>query len=659
MPSAHPRRTSLVPSHVVRALLGKHWLLRSTEPTFELSPEGDDPPFPQEMLSLGVRPEAVVPIETLLQGFKSEMSPLLWAGTIDCRLIAGPVPLAVARVVDNPLTGPVLFIARVLPQDTGCAVVIYERRGEVASEELTLACDAIRALAPPLLVAPDAAGVGWTGTPSQGEPLAHLQAALDEPVRQRLREVLTVSELLNRHVLLSVFMGLLLRDAGFIESLDGPAYGDVVRALEGVVATFTRVKSDTATLFAASLLARGMLAHPETDDGCVARALQLSALLLDKAHGVEPARWEEAMLTQLLSRVARALRSGSEDYGDLAALAEVLRHDTQAAVRIVTRLVNDSSFIRGLLEQRFSRARVARCDLALALLQQIGLPNSTEALVGDMAAGSNSLDTVELLGLHERLPPEFDLMGDAQAAGAPVRFFEAMLCADNFSRWELERYYGIDMREFKPAVCEFVDRMYPQRSQLLFLRGFRSVKRVWLENAFSFTRPTVIPYPHEPPWLSLEAALTKGLGPFDTFAIGGLGDPLGMGRQHSVLSNEETWKTFFDGGVANSAWVLVLPDDTGSVSWEMQQLAARDRLGQVVLIMVPQALDGRARAAWAHVADVLTAQGHSLPAYDEAGAFVMLAADGRVARRFAFKALMDGSLGQGLLERTPPADERR
>jgi hypothetical protein len=82
----------------------------------------------------------------------------------------------------------------------------------------------------------------------------------------------------------------------------------------------------------------------------------------------------------------------------------------------------------------------------------------------------------------------------------------------NLAVWELERYYGIDLAVTRPAVLKYLDNVgRPDPPTLLFLRGFRSSKRLWIENAFTFDRTEVIPFPKEPPRLSIEAAWIETL----------------------------------------------------------------------------------------------------------------------------------------------------
>jgi hypothetical protein len=155
--------------------------------------------------------------------------------------------------------------------------------------------------------------------------------------------------------------------------------------------------------------------------------------------------------------------------------------------------------------------------------------------------------------------------------------------------------------------------------------------------------------------LSIETALTKGLGVvFLPIALGGLPDPLGMGRKLSVLT-PDAWQVGFAATTKLAAIILVLPDDSDALTWELTQLVERRCLQRVVLLMAPLALDRKAAAIWDHTIRFARPRRWKLPNYDKLGAFIVFSKDGTVLEQHPFAALLDGSLAVRFRELFPAA----
>ena len=120
-------------------------------------------------------------------------------------------------------------------------------------------------------------------------------------------------------------------------------------------------------------------------------------------------------------------------------------------------------------------------------------------------------------------------------------------------------------------------------------------------------------------------------------------DPLGMDRALSVLSTD-AWQEAFTTDAKTAAIILVLPDDSDALTWELMQLVERRYLQRVVLLMAPLRFDRKAAATWDRTASLARTREWQLPDYDERGAFVVFSDAGTVREQHPFAALLDGSL---------------
>jgi hypothetical protein len=643
-------------SNILESVTGKRWVLRSKVP-LEFSPLHDTRPFPREMIS--VTPNSPqLSIEEAVTALAGSMEPMMWAGTLQCRLVEGIADCAVIDVTGNPLTGPLLLVLRIVRLEDEAIWFIHEVRGELQPQELESIVYAIAHIDQPDLVARETSDQGADEDCERPPLAALLQVLGDHPVGKRIESALNEPEVIKQFALLSVNIADILRAPAFVEALSPEAFTDVVRALQGITQVFINTRSEAAATYGASLLARGVLLHAVSNETELQRAQELSALLVDRAGSAFPARREEALLTNLFARAALAVKNGNEDYGDLTELARIFSADEPLAYRVITRLVNDATFLKGFREQEYSAVRLARCDIALATLQRMSAaPGALRRGIERADPHARQKDDDQgsvLLSLYESLPPEFELEPGAVSNRETPALLPTLQATMTLAIWELERYYGIDLDAAHAAVLKYLEgRQRPDLPSLLFLRGFRSSKRLWVENNFTFEQEEIIPFPKEPPRLSIEAALTKGLGVrFLPMALGGLSDPLGMGRVLSVLTID-AWKGVFDTLAESAAIILVLPDDSDALTWELTQLSERRYLHRVALLMAPLALDRKASAIWNHTARFVGTRQWMMPDYDERGAFVLFSKDGAVREQHPFATLFDGSLAVRLSEIFP------
>lgn len=636
------------PSPQFSRFLGASWSLLSEDP-IELAPVDDQPPFPSRMLSITLLPRALSTEESL--GVLQEIiAPMRWDGELHGGLVGHSNRCALMLVKGNPITGDILFVARPFAEDGTQALLIFETSSpdHIARYEATV--QEIDTLRWPLLV--DEERGSYANDPASEaasamrSSLAPLLGALHGELYDKADKALSEPNLLQRYIALSIIFGRAVTLPAFVEALD-PASGRLLlRLAEGVCAMFSRLQDSELQHYAANLLARVLVAHPEPDLSRCLRAATLSVHVIERVRGVHDGRWEEAMLSYLFARASLASQFGDDDYGAMAALVSELQRNEHGAARVLERLALASS-LAGVRRHSGLRAlRLACCDLAMSLMQWMEL-ESSPLLLRDHDDGKVNVDEQEF-DLFAPPTPDADM--------PRANFSDALVAAFYGGRDEVARYYDVDLQAERVAAATAVTRLFPDGKappELLFLRSFRSSKRVWLDNTFSFDSRWVLPYLKEPARLSLEAALVKGLGSYACSAIGGLQDPLGMTRISAVLGRD-LWKEAFVLYLQRVELIVALPDETEALAWELNYLVEQKALDRVLLIMMPHAVDARGESAWEHWRAILAASGAAIPPYDPAGGFVKLDDNGHEFEWWPFEALMSGRLIDALVDRRGP-----
>ena len=147
--------------------------------------------------------------------------------------------------------------------------------------------------------------------------------------------------------------------------------------------------------------------------------------------------------------------------------------------------------------------------------------------------------------------------------------------------------------------------------------------------------------------MTLEGVLNRVLAPHFAFiAIGGR--PEGYGPTRILLPAGLDWKEVFNLHFENSILapilVLIVPHDSGGVSWEAEQLVARRALGKTLFVMPPASRRFDADAMWTAGRTLLADSGLRLPPYDPAGMFVRLHPDGAFAESWPFEVVWSNTL---------------
>lgn len=129
---------------------------------------------------------------------------------------------------------------------------------------------------------------------------------------------------------------------------------------------------------------------------------------------------------------------------------------------------------------------------------------------------------------------------------------------------------------------------------VLLLRPLSAVRTIYLPNGFEGARLTGPFAPDKPlPLISLEAALAAAVRPLHmaTNAVGGLVDILGMGRSgtaENLRDSDAGWKTIVKTLLGMSDIVLVLPDVSSGLAWELQQLKHDMRMSNCIFVLLPE-----------------------------------------------------------------------
>ena len=142
--------------------------------------------------------------------------------------------------------------------------------------------------------------------------------------------------------------------------------------------------------------------------------------------------------------------------------------------------------------------------------------------------------------------------------------------------------YGLDADGVNAGLARAARGMPPG---VLYLRPLSTLRSVFVPIKGETTKPY--------PVATLEAALTNCVAPLcqATNAVGGLGDILGMQRSDFVGEGDTGWQVLVSSLMNISGAIIVLPDDSEGVSWEIGQIAERDLFAKCIFVLLPLDLD--------------------------------------------------------------------
>lgn len=141
--------------------------------------------------------------------------------------------------------------------------------------------------------------------------------------------------------------------------------------------------------------------------------------------------------------------------------------------------------------------------------------------------------------------------------------------------------YGLDETGINESLARTAEGNPPG---ILYLRPLSVLRTV-------YTAPPS-PEPGQGKLRTLEAALTDALSPLGqaTNAVGGLGDIRGMQRSDTA-GEMALWQPVVESLITNSGAILMLPDISDGIAWEIDTLMAKDQLARVIFILLPRELD--------------------------------------------------------------------
>jgi hypothetical protein len=135
--------------------------------------------------------------------------------------------------------------------------------------------------------------------------------------------------------------------------------------------------------------------------------------------------------------------------------------------------------------------------------------------------------------------------------------------------------------------------------------------------------------------------------------VGGGYDVIGMGRMNvnagSLPVEEDQWQENVQFMLDVSVCVLLQPDTTAGVEWEIGEISRRGMIDRTIFIMLPLSVDGSAAACWGSLKKLLQDSKGNLPDYRPEGAFVFLQAPGGPFGELPFSAMFSGELSRLLV----------
>lgn len=170
--------------------------------------------------------------------------------------------------------------------------------------------------------------------------------------------------------------------------------------------------------------------------------------------------------------------------------------------------------------------------------------------------------------------------------------FAVQVCMDYQAR-----FYDLSVEEVNDHLTE--EFLSKGERSLLFLRPLSVTRSVYLDNGFSDNAPDGrIKRERKTRFsqLSLEGAIrhaTKNV--FDaTNAVGGMRDVIGMVRSLSFTPAgvvDLMWRKLVLSYMDTAHTIIVLPDSSGGVQWEIDQIFSRNHIEKTIFIQLPSYLD--------------------------------------------------------------------
>jgi hypothetical protein len=277
-----------------------------------------------------------------------------------------------------------------------------------------------------------------------------------------------------------------------------------------------------------SLLARILVTDPRLDAEKIKRGIVVSKYLCGLGDKIR-LRAEEAMLSFLVGANRIAIVSATHDTVERSEwLISSLRNQPVTVARLLARMIRirlggSNAPDRSTWLEHLNRSDMITymLDTSLGGAEDSSFPGAEP---GKKTEGYLSID--DLLNVFQTCPPELivspqvtenEYWGENRAPLSLLRLYAGEASIDAQSK-----LLGIDFPEQKKLSLERIAQIEYKRPYGLLLRSFRSMRRLWVENAFRPDDSEISPLTCEPRLLTLESALDRALGlKFCFIALGG------------------------------------------------------------------------------------------------------------------------------------------
>jgi hypothetical protein len=290
-------------------------------------------------------------------------------------------------------------------------------------------------------------------------------------------------------------------------------------------------KIQAAPLFhlSLSLLARILVTDPRLDAEKIKRGIVVSKYLCGLGDKIR-LRAEEAMLSLLVGANRIAIVLATHDAVERSEwLISSLRNQPVTVARLLARMIRIRLGGSNAPDRSTWLEHLNRSDMITYMLDTSlgGAKDSSfpGAEPGETREGYFSID--DLLNVFQTCPPELivspqvtenEYWGENRAPLSLLRMYAGEASIDAQSK-----LLGIDFPEQKKLSRERIAQIDYKRPGGLLLRSFRSMRRLWVENAFRPDDSEISPLTCEPRLLTLESALDRALGlKFGFIALGGV-----------------------------------------------------------------------------------------------------------------------------------------
>ena len=606
----------------------------------------------------------------------------LRAATIDGKLeycVIAKQPdhiLYLVRIIDDMRLGNVFWICRRDLHVDRSLVLTYERHGHVKDDDLLHWSKWGQSLAQKTifdLAHQDFSTISPAATISAFHNIKKIILSADPKVSRQFAEIEAYIESIPPPIpqTLEYYIGILsvISTLVNVRDLDDiiPNVGclnDLIIAAQAVGEIFRKIGNQDVLRLCLSMQAR-FLSFANRDDlfdsEYCGRAMRIARFVCQTCLNDNSSRSEESAHTFAQTSAALAARLGRNDAAeDCEWLYEPLRSRPFSAARVAARIL-DTTFRAPIADR--SRAYLEllnRADIAITMVDNLDIPPFSDSFVFPTATEDASqlhdfaaqLSAEEILG---RCPLEFQVnVAEQQDAlwlpnKAPFSLLR-MIAHTKASEFQVG-VYGMKEPQRDPSKARM--RALAQNSSLLFLRSFRSFRRVWLHNQFndSYLRKVELRSAELPRLLTIESALHIGLlRSFVLVAMGGLPDPYGMGRMSMEGGH---WHMAFSRyldihGKERPLCILILPDRTEGLSWEVGEISRRQLLGQTAFVMLPSDLDDKAEQIWTAFRTSACSFIPTLPTYSRSGGFVTPTHDLSGCVTHPFNGLWSGHVSEVL-----------